>query len=111
MTVDEYIYLLDGEQKAIVSNLRKLILAANSDVQEQIKWNVPTYSINKGMFAIMAHKTHVNLQIFNGAKLSMSAVFSGTGKNMRHIKFFTLVDLDRLKLKEILYEAIEFDRS
>lgn len=85
--VDSYIESVDDDLKPIVIKLRVAIKGSSNDLREDIKWSVPTYSINKNICSIMAHKKHVNLQIFRGAEIEDSKILAGTGKGMRHLKY------------------------
>ncbi len=108
-TVDGYVETLDLPIREIVIRLREIVTGSSADMKESIKWNVPTYSINSTLCSIMAHKKHVNLQIFRGAHIDDANLLSGSGKDMRHIKFSNEVDIDVAQLKRILAQAIEQD--
>ncbi|MFT5012815.1 MAG: hypothetical protein ACI9HA_001470 [Dinoroseobacter sp.] len=45
---------------------------------EAVKWNVPTYSLNKMFCSIIARSAHVNTQQFNGAQISASSLLEGS---------------------------------
>ena len=107
--VDEYVDSIEGELQAIVVELRKIIIDLSPDFVEEIKWNVPTYSMHKMMCSIMAHKNHVNLQVFRGAELEAVKELLGTGKNMRHVKITKLSELNKSFITKILKQAISVD--
>ncbi len=109
MSIDKYIKKLDSPIKEIVIELRAIVSNSSDCLQEALKWNVPTYSINSNICSIMAHKNHVNLQIFNGAHIKAANVLDGNGKDMRHIKFATTEDIDRQLIKKVLAQAITLD--
>lgn len=110
MDVDKYIGKLDPPLKAIVQELRKIITNLSSDMKEEIKWNVPTYSINKNICSVMAHKKHVNLQIFLGAHIKDAQELDGAGKDMRHLKFSALNEVEEEKISKYLKQAIQLDQ-
>ncbi|MFT5210771.1 MAG: hypothetical protein ACI9CE_002502 [Flavobacterium sp.] len=56
MDVEEYFDKLDAPIKKISMALRKIVLALSPALKEEVKWNVTTYSKNKGICSIMAHK-------------------------------------------------------
>jgi len=111
MSVDKYIEKLDSPVKEIVIELRAIVCKSSKHLQEAIKWNVPTYSINSNICSIMAHKTHVNLQIFHGAHIQDVDLLEGTGNDMRHIKFSTIEDIDNEQIKKILAQATALDSA
>ena len=110
MSVDEYVDQLNFSMKEIVEKLRKIINNHSSDIKEEIKWNVPTYSINRNVCSIMVHKKHVNFQIFRGAHLKDAGELAGTGKDMRHLKITTVDDVQEISVKKYLRQAIELDK-
>lgn len=110
MNMEEYVDKLDSPLKEIVNELQKIITNHSPDIKEEIKWNVPTYSINKNIFSIIAHKKHVNFQIFRGAHIKDAQELEGTGKDMRHLKFSTLGEVEEAKVEKYLKQAIELDK-
>lgn len=108
-TAEEYFESLDNPVKEVAEKLRETICTTEPGFQEQLKWNVPTYSLNKNVCSIMAHKNHVNLQIMQGALLENAALLDGTGKAMRHLKFSTVDEIDTTLVKNILEQAITLD--
>jgi len=107
--VDQYIDSVHEDMRPIVVALRSIIVGASGDFVEEIKWKALTYSLNKMVCSIMVHKNHVNLQLFQGAKIQSVDKLIGTGKNMRHIKFSHLSDLDTSAATKIIEEVIELD--
>ncbi len=107
--IDSYIESADDNLKPIVIKLRGVIKSISEELKEEIKWNVPTYSIKKNICSIMAHKKHVNLQIFRGAEVKDSEILDGTGKGMRHLKYKKLGDVKTNIVKEIVKQAITVD--
>lgn len=110
MNAEEYVDKLDSPLKEIVQVLRRIVTNHSSDIKEEIKWNVPTYSIHRNICSIMAHKKHVSFQIFRGAHIKDSQELEGTGKDMRHLKFCTLGEVEETKVKKYLTQAIELDK-
>lgn len=110
MDTEQYIGKLDFPLNEIAKELRRIITTFSSVIREEMKWNVPTYSINKNICAIIAHNNHVNFQIFRGAHMLDSLELEGTGKNMRHLKLSTLSEVEETKLVKYLEQAIELDQ-
>ena len=109
--VESYISSIDDKLTPIVVELRQLIKSASSEFTEEIKWNVPTYSINKNICSIMAHKKHVNLQLFRGGDIEDAEILLGSGKAMRHLKFEALSDVEAAIVSKVIKQAIAVDRS
>ena len=108
--VDKYIASIDEKLQPIVVKLREAVTSTNKSIIEGIKWNVPTYSLHKNICSIMAHKNHVNLQIFSGAHIAAADILAGTGKDMRHLKSEKLADVKTDSVKKVIGQAVEFDK-
>jgi hypothetical protein len=96
--------------KEISKELRRIVMAFSSELKEEIKWGVPTYSLKKNICSIMAHKNHVNFQLMQGAHLKDALELEGTGKDMRHMKFSSLGEIKEEKIKNYLKQAVEQDQ-
>jgi uncharacterized protein YdhG (YjbR/CyaY superfamily) len=99
--IDDYIHKQRSPQKEICQELRRLILKIFPDVNEEMKWGVPTFA--DGMFYIVALKDHVNLG-FSIKRLSKeeTAFFDGGGKTMKHIEVSGLGDIDKKRITRLL---------
>jgi hypothetical protein len=110
MNSDDYFENLDSPIKEISIELRRIVTAFLPELKEEIKWGVPTYSINKNICSIIAHKRHVNLQIMQGAHIGKICSLEGAGKDMRHMKFLSLSGIDQATIEQCLKRAIILDK-
>lgn len=91
--VDEYVNKQKSPQKEICQKLRQLIFNTFPQIEEEMKWGVPTYG--GGKYYIVALKDHVNLGFsLKGLTKADYALFDGGGKLMKHIKISSLNDID-----------------
>jgi hypothetical protein len=99
--VDRYIEKQKSPQKEICIKLREIIVNTFPDIEEEIKWGVPSYG--NGKYYFVALKNHVNLG-FSLKDLSPEemALFEGSGKTMRHIKIDSLKTIDEKKIVGLL---------
>jgi hypothetical protein len=68
----------------------------------------PTHRMKDGICYIGVIKDHVNLGFLRGSELSdPHRLLEGTGKQMRHIKFSKMSDLERPAIRAYLQEACE----
>ena len=81
------------ELQAIERALRATIRTAFPDAIEQVDFPDRLIAFGRTMkirgllFAIIAHKSHVNLQLADGADLpDPDGLIEGTGKRIRHVK-------------------------
>ena len=98
--VDKYIKKQTSPQKEILQSLRKLILKTFPKINEEIKMGVPWY---EGKFYLVALKDHVNLGFAVGGMLDKNAdELEGKGRYMRHLKYFSLKDIDEKKIVRLM---------
>jgi hypothetical protein len=98
--VEKYIENQQSPQKEIVQRLRDIILKTLPDVKEEFKMGVPWY---EGKFYVVALRDHVNLGFsVKGLLEQDKALFEGKGKMMRHVKFYSLEDVDEARVVKLL---------
>lgn len=105
--VDTYIKKQKSPQKEICQRLRSIILTVIPDIGEKMIVGVPCYGHTKenpcGKFYIAALKDHVNLGFsLKGLSKTEQRFFEGTGKTMKHIKVYSLDDIDEKKITMLL---------
>jgi hypothetical protein len=98
--VEKYIEKQKSPQKEIVQRLRDIILKTLPDIKEEFKMGVPWY---EERFYVVALRDHVNLGFsVKGLSEREMALFEGKGRMMRHIKFFSLEDVDEARVVKSL---------
>ncbi len=94
--VRAYLDKLPSPQKEICGRIREIILRTFPDLQESFKNGVPWY---EDRFYIVGLKDHVNIGFsvkgFTDEELSL---FVGKGFYMRHIKIFSVNDIDETEI-------------
>ncbi|TMH12735.1 MAG: DUF1801 domain-containing protein [Betaproteobacteria bacterium] len=87
--VDAWFDMLRPEQQDLARTLREIIVAAAPTLAMSIKWgNLMFTREGTHALAIVMHKDHGNLQVFNGALLiDRFPELEGTGKSLRHLRF------------------------
>ena len=88
--------ILEGNAPDVVATahaLRAAVKAAMPDVVEQVDFGNGLLAFGRSMamrdllFAVIPHKSHVNLQLADGAVLpNPGGLIEGTGKRIRHVK-------------------------
>jgi hypothetical protein len=98
--VERYIEKQKSPQREIVQKLRDTILKALPDIKEEFKMGVPWY---EGKFYVVALRDHVNLGFsVQGLSEEENALFEGKGKMMRHVKFYSLEDVNEARVVKLL---------
>jgi len=87
------------EQRSIEQALRATIRREFPGAVEQVDFGNKLIAFGRTMkmrgllFAIIAHKVHVNLQLADGADLpNADGLIEGTGKRIRHVKIRSVED-------------------
>ena len=99
--VNEYIKKQKSPQKEILKKVRKIILKTLPDCEENIAWGVITFANNKFYIAALKDKVHIGFVITGLSKKDVN-YFEGSGKIMRHIKIYSLKDIDEKKLIKLI---------
>ena len=99
--VDEYIEKQESSQKEICKRLREIVLKTLPNIEEEMKWGVPSYA--KGTFYIVALKDHVNLGFsMKGLSKEEQKSFEGSGKTMKTIRVSSIKEINEDQLVELL---------
>jgi hypothetical protein len=103
--VEKYIEKQKPSQKEIIQQLRSLILKNLPGIKEEFKMGVPWY---EGKFYVVALKDHVNMGFsVKGLSAQEQSLFEGKGQLMRHIKFYSLNDINETRLSKLLKLVME----
>lgn len=101
---------LEPPQRDVARALRESILEAGPGLHESVKWGAPCYTGNKIVCLITVHSDHTNLEFYHGTSLrDPKKLLEGTGKSLRHVKFYGTADVKSALLRPLLREAIELD--
>jgi hypothetical protein len=98
--VEKYMEKQKPPQREIAQKLRNTILKTLPGIKEEFKMGVPWY---EGKFYVVTLRDHVNLGFsVKGLSEQETALFEGKGKMMRHLKFYSLEDVDEAKVVKLL---------
>jgi hypothetical protein len=97
---------LREDQRETAQALRDAVLQAEPGLELSVKWGNLVFSrAGAHAVAIVIHKDHANLQVFNGARLLQRfPMLEGTGKGLRHLKLRYRQPVDAA-LVEVLVKA------
>jgi uncharacterized protein YdhG (YjbR/CyaY superfamily) len=76
------------DQRDLARALRTAVMDAEPSLVQSIKWgNLMFTHAGRHALAIVIHKDHANLQVFNGiALVDRFPMLEGTGKGLRHLR-------------------------
>jgi len=98
--VKRYFANLPPLQREICENVRNVILTTFPDLEETFENGAPWYECK---YYLAGQKDHVNIGFsVEGLSEEKKSLFEGKGKFMRHIKLYSLDDVDEAKLVELL---------
>jgi hypothetical protein len=98
--------------REISEGLRVLVREALPEVRERPNpWHVYSFAGRQDFCYLAVSSHHVSLGFIKGTSLrDPGQLLEGAGKNLRHVKFRRAEDLNRAGLRELIIEAMEFDR-
>jgi hypothetical protein len=76
--------------------IRELILKADSDLSEQIKWNSPVFIKKKNICSIGIFKDHIKLNFFDGANLEDPEKIFNAGLDAKKSRGIDLTEKDSI---------------
>ncbi len=91
--------------------LRTLVVEAEPDIEESLKWGSPSFVKDGGLRMYIAdQQNYMHLGFYNGAKLANAdGLVEGTGKNLRHIKVRSIGDPPVESLRVHVAESLALD--
>jgi hypothetical protein len=99
--IEDYIESQKSPQKEIIQKLRKIFLKTLPNCEEKKRWGVITFSDGKFYIGSIKNRVHIGFAI-NGFNKDEINLFEGSGKTMRHIKIYSLDDIDKKKLVKLI---------
>jgi uncharacterized protein YdhG (YjbR/CyaY superfamily) len=110
-TVDEYIDNFPEDQKAKLSELRKIIKSVLPDTHEELKWGAPATIDNDGMILVVfaGYKQHVNLVATPSTREALQNELSDyeTGKGSVRLSYDKPLPTKLIE-KFVLYRSKEY---
>jgi len=98
--VKNYLDNLPSPQKEICKKVRQIIVKSCPNLEESLKNGVPSY---EDKYYIVGLKDHVNIGFsIEGLTPEELNLFEGKGKLMRHIKVYSLDEIDKKKIIKLL---------
>jgi hypothetical protein len=86
--IEAWFDTLLAPQRELARRVRDAVLAAEPSLHQAIKWGNLVFSLQRRhALAIVVYKDHVNLQVFNGARLvDRHPALQGSGESLRHLR-------------------------
>ncbi|MBM5572162.1 MULTISPECIES: DUF1801 domain-containing protein [Deefgea] len=98
--------LLDVERLAVVEAVRTLIYSLLPSATERVMYGGLLFATQADFCGIFAYQKHVSVEFGRGCDLSdVAGVLEGGGKFRRHIKLFSLKDIEDKSLAQYIVQA------
>lgn len=105
--VDEYVSNLPGKVRAPIELLRKIILSASNQIEEQLKHNIPFYFYKGQLCYINFSDEKIILGFSRGADMpDERKQLKGQGKSIRHALIDPAKGIDEGIITHLIYEAL-----
>lgn len=100
-------------QKKMISALRKLVKKAAPTLVESVKWGNGVWLGEEWPVAFLhAKDDHLQFGFFGGSGLSdPKGLLKGSGKYIKHIKVYTLDDIDEAAFSRLIRQAARHERE
>jgi uncharacterized protein YdhG (YjbR/CyaY superfamily) len=98
-TVDEYIEELEGERKDIIIRLREVLIGSVADLEESMRYGMPTYTKGEDIYAFNSQKQYVSLYVRDSNMMHAHADKLGKvnlGKGCVRFRHLDDVDMDAI---------------
>ena len=107
--IETWFDTLRPEQHDLARILRALVQDAAPELVASVKWGNLMFTLDgTHAVAIVMHKDHANLQIFNGAQLvDRYPELEGGGKGVRHLRFRYRYPVDEELVREVVRACVE----
>ncbi len=112
--IDSYIQELGDWRGEKISQLRRWILEAAPELNEEWKWDTPVWSYKGNVVAAGVFKDHVKLNFFRGASLEDPRGLFNAGldaKATRAIDIAEGEEISEAALKDLVRAAVAFNAS
>ncbi len=99
------------KQKSMISALRKLMKKVAPSLSESVKWGNGVWLGEEWPVAFLhAKEDHLQFGFFGGTGLSdPKKLLQGKGKHVKHIKVFTLGDIDEVAFAKMIKQAVRHE--
>lgn len=109
--VDPYFKSLQPKLKACAEKLRAVIYEISPNVNEQLLWGKPCYSMNNQVCYISPAKDHVKLEFAQGKKLEdPNDILQTAGSELKHIKIKDPGNVDTA-VRSLIENAFKLDSA
>ena len=112
--IDLYIAKFKGDQKILLSEIRRVLNLAEFELVEDWKWNAPNFKHNGMICWLACFKNHVGVNLFKGSLIPDTHNLYDAAcmdKGNRQLKYRALEDFDAKKLRYYIFEAVSLNQK
>ena len=105
--IKDYVSGLTDFQKELVLKIREVVLSADANIKESIKWGSIAFHNEKNICGYRVAKQHVTLLFMEGASLEDKyGILMGNGAKARTIKLSNVNELNERAISDLVKQAI-----
>lgn len=103
---------LVGAQHSIVKGVRQLVKEMISPITEEVKYGGILLTADVQFGGVFAYKNHVSVEFSKGALIDDAfGYLEGSGKGRRHLKLYSIEDIESKQLADYIVLALEAARA
>lgn len=99
--IEEYIVKQPPHIKQIIFKVRDIFFKTIPQCSEKKNWGVISLGNDKFYIAAINNRVHIGFAITELSKEEIQ-LFEGSGKTMRHLKIYSLEDIDEKKIVKLI---------
>lgn len=101
-----------SELLGVVQRVRQVVTAVGGDVDESVKYGGIMFSHTAFFCGVFAYSGHVTIEFGRGYLLEdRLRILEGSGKYRRHIKLYSMADIEVKHLVDYVRQAYELEPS
>lgn len=110
--VDEYLEKLPSEKLQLAKEIRRIVQASVSHLEETVRWDVPCYFFYGPVCYFSSSRSGIHFGFFRGKELSDPAHKLVTrNAEYPHIKVRSLSDIDENYFADLIREAVLLNQN
>ena len=111
--VESWFDMLPEAQRPLARQLQQIVQQAVPALAQTVKWGNLVFMLDgANLIAIVPHRSHINLQFFNGAALAEQwRQLDGSNKGLRHLKLRYGMPVDEALIAAIARDSADEARA
>jgi uncharacterized protein YdhG (YjbR/CyaY superfamily) len=109
--VDAYLNNLDPTRRAALERVRALVFETVPDIQETMRYRMPTFELNDVVFAVASQKHYMSLYLDPALVEKHKGELQGLDCGKSCVRFKRIEDLPLDTIRKIIEEMVESSKA